>query len=168
MELEPNFRWTDYPALYCPDCRAHVAEDLEPIWVNPMSKRRISEKRKSFIKWSKWLCDNPDGHFYIPYHDDNIRPLQYARGPWITGEMAEEDGQDYICAYLTTKVDTLGYTYGDVIADAYIDRGDDDKTIGDYFDFLVGGLDEYGCLDGKLISAPRELLRGRLKGDMVC
>lgn len=167
VEMQPDLEWNDCPEFRCPKCGSH-GEDFEMIEATALTKKEIKEKRKQFLSSVKWLWDNPEGHFYIPFHYDVIHPLQYSRGPWLTCEMAEEDDEEYICAYLTTKVDTLGYTYGDILADGYIRKEDSDKDINDYFDFLIGGLDEYGCLDGKLISAPRELQRGRLKGEPIC
>lgn len=167
VEMKINYDWSDTPVYECPNCG--FPEDMEPIEATPLTDKDIAKKRSQFIQHVNWLLkESPNGHFWLPFHNDVIHPLQYSRGPWITGEVADDDGDDfYVCAYLTTKVDTLGYCYGDVLSDAYPDLNDTDASIGDYFDFLIGGLDKYGCLDGKLVSAPRKLLNGRVRDGMV-
>jgi hypothetical protein len=165
VEMKTDWDWSDTLTYECPVC-GHL-EDMEPIEATPITQEEIAEKRRQFIDGVKAILYGDAEHFWIPFHYDVIHPLQYSRGPWLTGEWAEEAGKPYVCTYLTTKVDTLGYCYGEVIADGYPDKNDTDESIGDYFDFLISGLDEYGCLDGKLVSAPRELLNGRVRGDMV-
>ena len=167
VEMVDDFEWDDCPTHRCPKCGSHC-EDTEPIEATKISQQEMAKKRKEFIRCVKDTLASDDGlHFYIPLHNDVIHPLQYSRGPWITGEAEEEDGHVYVCAYLTTRVDTLGYCYGEVISDAYPDKDYSDDSIGDAFDFLVCGLDEYGCIDGVLQSHPRQLQRGRVKDGQV-
>ena len=165
VQMEDDFEWDDVPTLKCPKCGMHD-EEFEPIEATALTEKAVAEKRQEFIKLVKDVLRTDADHFWIPFHNDVIHPLQYSRGPWITGEWRDtEDETDkpYVFAALTTKVDTLGYCYGEVPMFCDIEDGYGDESIGECFDYLIGGLDMYGCdEDGVLVSHPRKVRKGEL------
>lgn len=93
-----------------------------------MTKEKYLAYEKEFIESIKYCLEhaNEGWHFCIPINHF-----------YITGDPEEEDGEIVIVIYVTDKVDSLNYCYGEIYADGYPDENSSDIELKEYFRYFM-------------------------------